>query len=153
MVAGETEATAAQQVAGTVRIGAPDGFGTMFLAPRLGELVTRHPRLSVEIIATPRLFSLAKREADIVIGLSSPTQSRVVSRRLVNYRLYLYASNSYLSGAPPITTLNDILNHTIIGYVEELAFAPEVNYLDLVQRFHGTTPITPPRRSCRSKCE
>src|SRR5690349_11411804 len=37
-VAGEGDA-----VSGTVRIGAPDGFGVAFLAPRLGPLTERHP--------------------------------------------------------------------------------------------------------------
>jgi DNA-binding transcriptional LysR family regulator len=31
------------RVAGTIRVGAPDGFGTFFLAPRLGGLCAAHP--------------------------------------------------------------------------------------------------------------
>ncbi len=68
-------AEAAHTVSGTVRIGAPDGFGSVFLAPRMHRLTGRHPGLEVEIMATARIFSLSKREADIVVSLSPPQQA------------------------------------------------------------------------------
>src|SRR5690606_8144466 len=54
----ETEMLAAQSrigridtaIAGTVRIGAPDGFGVSFLAPRLGRLTARHPELRIQLV-------------------------------------------------------------------------------------------------------
>lgn len=117
------------EIAGTVRVGAPDGFGTVFLAPLLGELTRKHPRLSVELFAIPRQFSLSKREADIAITLSVPQQARVVSRRLVDYSLYVYGSKAYLESADPIETREDMQSHPFITYSEELVFSPEVDYL------------------------
>jgi DNA-binding transcriptional LysR family regulator len=81
-----------ETIIGTVRIGAPDGFGNVFLAPRVRALTDRHPKLEVEMLPSARLFSLLKREADIAIGLSRPEHMRVVSRRLADHRLYVYAS-------------------------------------------------------------
>jgi DNA-binding transcriptional LysR family regulator len=69
------------QVSGVVRIGSPNGFGTAFLAPRIGELAATHPNLVIELVATPRSFSLSKREADIAIGLSQPTYGRLHARK------------------------------------------------------------------------
>src|SRR5688572_26132774 len=46
-------------VAGIVRVGVPDGFGVGFLAPRLAALVKRHPQLRVQLVPTPRSFSLS----------------------------------------------------------------------------------------------
>src|SRR5437660_79322 len=40
-----------QTIIGTVRIGAPDGFGCVFLAPRVRALTDRHPGLQIEILA------------------------------------------------------------------------------------------------------
>ena len=48
---------------GVVRLGAPDGFGSFFLAPRIHKLAHRHPKLELQLVALPRVFSLAKREA------------------------------------------------------------------------------------------
>jgi DNA-binding transcriptional LysR family regulator len=119
------------QIAGSVRVGAPDGFGTIFLAPLLADLSRRHSQLNVEIFAIPRRFSLSKREAEIAISLSIPQQIRVVSRRLTDYHLYVYASRSYLESRAPIKGKEDLLNHPFIGYSEEI-FAPEVDYLDVI---------------------
>jgi DNA-binding transcriptional LysR family regulator len=107
-----------QTISGTVRIGTPDGFGSLFLAPRVRVLTDRHPNLEIEILVTARQFSLLKREADIVIGLSRPEHMRVVSRRLTDYRMYVYGSLAYLEKATPIVTMQDLKNHPFIGYVE-----------------------------------
>jgi len=123
-------ATGEQEIiSGTVRIAAPDGFGTVFLAQRLGKLTSLHPKLEVEIYSAPRQFSLSKREAEIVIGLSMPAQVRVISRRLIDYSLYIYASKAYLDQAPPIQSADDLKRHKFIGYAERLTFAPELNFL------------------------
>src|SRR5215471_8715233 len=37
-------------ITGTVRIGAPDGFGVSFLAPRLGRLIARYPELRIQLV-------------------------------------------------------------------------------------------------------
>ena len=64
--------SAADKLAGTVRIGAPEGLGNYFLADRLGAFAAANPDLVVQLVALPRTFSLAKREADIVVTLERP---------------------------------------------------------------------------------
>ncbi|WP_244536974.1 LysR family transcriptional regulator [Methylobacterium pseudosasicola] len=123
----------AQSVSGTVRIGAPDGFGSVFLASRMHRLTERHPGLEVEIMATARIFSLSKREADIVIGLSTPQQARVVARRLTDYRLFVYGAEAYLAAAPPITAVSDLTALPFVGYIEDMLFARELNYLGALE--------------------
>src|SRR5260370_35789091 len=81
-----------QPITGTVRIGAPHGFGSVFLTPRVRALTDRHPKLEIEILTSIRLFSPLKREADIAIGHSRPEQMPVVSRRLTDFRIYVYPS-------------------------------------------------------------
>src|SRR6202045_5289270 len=121
-----------QTIIGTVRIGAPDGFGSVFLAPRVGALTDRHPQLEIEILTTTRPFSLLKREVDIAIAHSSPEQMRVVSRRLTDHWTYVYASRAYLNEAAPIGAREDLQNHPFIGFVEELLFPPEISFSDAI---------------------
>ena len=121
-----------RSVTGPVRIGAPDGFGSVFLAPRVHRLTRRHPGLEVEILATARIFSLSKREADLVISLSAPQQARVVTRRLTDYHLCVYGSSAYLGSAEPIRSEADFARHPFVGYIEDMLFARELNYLDVV---------------------
>jgi DNA-binding transcriptional LysR family regulator len=117
-----------QPISGKVRIGTPDGFGSLFLAPRVRALTDRHPQLEIEILATATLFSLLKREADIAIGLSSPEQMRLVSRRLTDFRMYVYASRAYLKEVAPIVAMEDLKKHPFIGFVDELLIASELHY-------------------------
>ena len=115
-----------------MRVGAPDGFGSYFLAPRLGPFADLHPGLELQIVATARLFSLSKREADIAIGLHMPQEGRIVGRKLVDYRLYLYASRDYLAAKPEIREKSDLLRHRMIGYIDDLLFTPELDYLPTI---------------------
>jgi DNA-binding transcriptional LysR family regulator len=122
------------RVAGTVRIGATEGFGTIFLAPRLGKLGRAHPDLMIQLVTMPRLLSLSKREADIAIVLARPQEGRLHARKLTDYELGLYASGEYLSGHAPIRDVSDLGRHRFIGYIEDLIYAPELDYLRLVSR-------------------
>ncbi|WP_260426844.1 LysR family transcriptional regulator [Burkholderia sp. Bp9142] len=122
----------ADAVEGIVRIGAPDGFGSIFLAPRIPELSAMNPRLEIEILAAPRIFSLWKQEADIAISLSGAQHLRVASRRLTDYRMFVYGSRTYLDHAEPIRAIQDFRKHPFVGYVEAGLFAPELNYLHAI---------------------
>lgn len=117
------------KVSGAVRIGAPDGFGTLFLAPRIGRLANLHPGLELQLIAMPRVFSLSKREADLAIGLSPPGSGRLVATKLTDYRLGLYGAKSYIAlrGAPQ--SVDELPTHTFIGYIDDLLYTPELDYL------------------------
>ena len=122
------------RVAGTVRIGAPDGFGVFFLAPRLGTLIERHPELKIQLVPVPRSFSLSQREADIAVTLERPEQGRLVSSKLVDYTLGLYASRSYAASHGVPSTVEELKTHRRIGYVEDLIFTPSLNFTGEIMR-------------------
>ena len=138
----ETEMLAAQSrlgrtdtaIAGTVRIGAPDGFGVSFLAPRMGRLIERHPELKIQLVPVPRAFSLSSREADIAITLERPEQGRLVSSKLTDYTLGLYASRAYVEAHGAPGDAEALKGHRRIGYVEDLIFTPSLNFTGEVMR-------------------
>ena len=115
-------------VAGVVRIGAPDGFGSAFLAPRLGQFRTVYPDLRIQLVPVPRSFSLSEREADIAIMVGRPDKGRLRVRKLVDYSLGLYAARSYLERRGHPEGLDDLKSHSLIGYVDDLVYTPELNY-------------------------
>ncbi|EJB04122.1 DNA-binding transcriptional LysR family regulator [Rhizobium leguminosarum] len=138
----ETEMLAAQAslghtdtaIAGTVRVGAPDGFGVSFLAPRMGRLIERHPALKIQLVPVPRSFSLSQREADIAITLERPEQGRLVSSKLTDYTLGLYASRDYLASRGTPSDIEALKAHPRIGYVEDLIFTASLNFSGEVMR-------------------
>jgi DNA-binding transcriptional LysR family regulator len=115
-------------LSGTIRIGAPDGFGVSFLAPRIGALAAKHPDLNIQLVPVPRAFSLSQREADIAVMVGRPDQGRLVARKLTDYSLSLFASTEYLSEHRTPKTATDLADHRLIGYVEDLLYAPGLSY-------------------------
>jgi DNA-binding transcriptional LysR family regulator len=115
-------------VAGAVRIGAPDGFGVAFLAPRLARLAERCPDLRIQLVPTPRGFSLSRREADLAVMVGRPEKGRLVARKLTDYTLGLYASRGYLAAHPTPAEPADLAAHRLVGYVEDLVAVPALNY-------------------------
>ncbi|KKB10982.1 LysR family transcriptional regulator [Devosia geojensis] len=128
LAAGEAAGTQNAAVAGTVRVGAPDGFGVAFLAPRIGELIERHPGLVIELVPVPRTFSLSRREADIAVTLERPREGRLIARKLTDYTLGLYASRGYLARQGSPAALEDLAAHRLVGYVEDLLYAASLDY-------------------------
>ncbi len=84
-----------------MRIGAPDGFGTLFLMRRSASLAERHPGLTIQLVPLPRAFSLSKREADIAITIDRPETGRLAVRKLTDYTLHLYGAKTYLDRHGP----------------------------------------------------
>nr|WP_199067726.1 LysR family transcriptional regulator [Chromobacterium sp. ASV5] len=116
------------EVSGLVRIGAPEGLGAIFLGRHLPALMARFPGLEVDLVAVPRFVSITSREVDIAIALERPQANLVVTRKLTDYALGLYATPSYLAGREPIREREDLGGHQIIGYVDDLLFSRELMF-------------------------
>ena len=95
-------------------MGAPDGIGNYLLAEQLGALAAMHSELIVQLVPLPRTFSLSKREADIAIMVERPKEGRLITTKLTDYSLSLYASKQYLDRYPPIQSEADLAGHLFI---------------------------------------
>lgn len=126
--------TAHEGPSGLVRVGATEGFGTLILAPHLARLTQKHPHLSIDLLALPRMLHLSRREADIVISLERPTRGSVVVSRLTDYRLYLYGQREYLARKPLVSTPEDLRHHAFVSYVDDLLFTKELQFLDALHK-------------------
>ena len=125
-------------VAGTVRISASEGFGGAVLAPALAELHTARPGLRIELAASSGFLSPSRREVDMAITLSAPDSGRLIVETLTPYQLALYAAPDYLAAHTRPEHVEDLTVHSIVGYVDDLIYAPELRYLDEVRP--GLTP-------------
>lgn len=114
---------------GQIRIGAPDGCANYLLPQVLAAICDDNPGLEVQIVALPRVFNLSKREADMAIAVSRPEAGRLTVQKLTDYRLHLAASRDYLARMPPITSVADLSGHRIVGYIPDMIFDKELDYL------------------------
>ncbi len=114
---------------GQIRLGAPDGAANYLLPQVCRDICAQHPDLEVQLVALPRVFNLSKREADMAVTVSQPTAGRLTCEKLTDYKLHLAASKSYLETAPKLDQLADLKHHKIIGYIADLIFDKELDYL------------------------
>ncbi|HEY9020771.1 MAG: LysR family transcriptional regulator [Paracoccaceae bacterium] len=116
-------------LSGQIRIGAPDGCANFLLPQVCAAIVADNPDLEVQIVALPRVFNLSKREADMAIGVSPPAAGRLTVQKITDYRLHLAASRRYLRRHAAIRTLQDLQGHRMIGYIPDMIFDKELDYL------------------------
>jgi DNA-binding transcriptional LysR family regulator len=114
---------------GQIRLGAPDGCANYLLPQVLAQMCDRHPGLEVQLVALPRVFNLSKREADMAIGVSRPEAGRLMVQKLTDYQLHLAASRHYLAAHPPIASRGDLKAHRLVGYIPDMIFDKELDYL------------------------
>lgn len=107
---------------GDVRISANDIVGTYLLPPAIKALRDRHPGLQVEIVISNRASNLNKREADIALRMFRPTQADLVARRLPDMELGFYAHRDHPAAQQPPETIEQFLEHDIIGMDEGMDF-------------------------------
>ncbi|MCC5989456.1 MAG: LysR family transcriptional regulator [Pararhodobacter sp.] len=114
---------------GQIRLGAPDGCATYLLPQVVAAICAENPGLEVQIVALPRVFNLSRREADMAIAVSPPAQGRLLVQKIGDYRLHLAASEGYLAHAPRLDGPGDLTRHRVIGYIPDMIFDPELDYL------------------------
>lgn len=129
-VDGASEALSGPEgLTGQIRIGAPDGCANYLLPQVLARICDANPGLEVQIVALPRVFNLSKREADMAIAVSRPEAGRLTVQKLTDYHLHLAASRAYLAAHPPITAPVDLRAHRMVGYIPDMIFDKELDYL------------------------
>lgn len=117
------------QLSGQIRLGSPDGSANFVLPQVCAQIVKRNPDLEVQIVALPRVFNLSRREADMAIAVSAPSAGHLSVQKVTDYKLSLVASRAYLENAPPITCVEDLRDHRIVGYIQDMIFDKELDYM------------------------
>lgn len=87
----ERHATGAEtQLDGLLRLSSSDWFGTVMLSPVIAAFGKRHPKVTVELLTDARLYSLPRREADLVFRIKRFSEPEVISRKLLHIPYALY---------------------------------------------------------------
>ncbi|RTR06942.1 LysR family transcriptional regulator [Halomonas nitroreducens] len=128
--AGESLADQDHQIGGQIRLGVTEGFGTWVIAPLLSAFCARHPGVTLDLLALPRVVNLSRHEADLAITIERPVSPGLVISRLCDYRLRLYGSRDYLDRHGTPRRLTELGRHRLIGYVDDLIFSQQLSYLD-----------------------
>lgn len=105
----------AQSMSGEVCISATDIFA-IYTMPRItSDLRTIAPDIRIKVLASNALSDLQRREADIAVRHTAPTQPELIAKKVRETNAYLYAAQSYLDHFGPITTRQDMAGAELIG--------------------------------------
>lgn len=128
--AGESLTDKNHQISGQIRLGVTEGFGTWVIAPLLSAFCERHPGVTLDLLALPRVVNLSRHEADLAITVERPVSPGLVISRLCDYRLRLYGSRDYLARHGTPEGRAELGAHRLIGYVDDLIFSEQLSYLE-----------------------
>ncbi|MCC5881758.1 MAG: LysR family transcriptional regulator [Halomonas sp.] len=128
--AGESLADKNRQLSGQIRLGVTEGFGTWVVAPLLAAFCERHPGITLDLLALPRVVNLSRHEADLAITVERPASQGLIISRLCDYRLRLYGSQAYFQRHGRPSRLAELGHHRLIGYVDDLIFSEQLSYLE-----------------------
>ncbi|WP_018147931.1 LysR family transcriptional regulator [Henriciella marina] len=120
--------TGGMEASGRVRLGVTEGLANSLIAPTLAGFRDKYPAIALDLIAMSGFASVPKREADMAIMLARPTSGRLKVRKLSDYALYLFASPDYLARRGTPRTPQNLSDHTLIGYVDDLIYSPQLRY-------------------------
>lgn len=111
---------------GEVRLTAPPGLVDHFLAPRLHELATRHPKLRLQILSSIGYADLTRREADLALRAIRPAAGDFVATKLVSHGTIIVASTAM---ARSVGRLRDPDEVRWITWGEDLAHLPDSRWV------------------------
>ncbi|MDB5928893.1 MAG: Transcriptional regulator, LysR family [Polaromonas sp.] len=84
---------------GLIRVSSSDWFGVHMLTPVFARFGRQHPHVAIELITDARLFSLSRREADMVFRIRPFDEPDVVQRKVMHVQYGLYTA---AEANPPI---------------------------------------------------
>lgn len=116
-------------LAGAVRVEAPELLGQEILLPALTGFMATCPRIRIELRGAVRPVRLAAEEADIVLRLVRPSRGNYRIRKLGAIGFGLYAAPDHVRRHGSPQSPGDLHRHRIVGWSEDLGFLAMANWL------------------------
>jgi DNA-binding transcriptional LysR family regulator len=100
-----------EEVFGTVRVAAPVGLGSRFVAPALGRFLEKYPRVSVDLAIQNRIPDVVAEGIDVGILPHPLPDTTIIARRVLTSRFVLCASPVYLQRHGRPQSIEDLARH------------------------------------------
>lgn len=100
------------ELSGPLRVSLPSSYGRNCIAPFLGEFLTRHPKLELDVMLTDDIVDLMVERIDVSIRLGKISEMEmIVCKRVGEFSRKLVASPDYLKTIHELTNPMDISNY------------------------------------------
>ncbi|MBX2856799.1 MAG: LysR family transcriptional regulator [Rhodobacteraceae bacterium] len=101
---------------GELRISAPQSFGTLILAPVVGEFIAEHPEVRVHMTLDDRFVELISEGFDLAVRIGALEDSSLRAKRVGESQLQMIASPAYLKRKGEPRAIEDLADHDLLHY-------------------------------------
>jgi DNA-binding transcriptional LysR family regulator len=102
------------QARGMLKVSAPTSFGRMHIAPHLGDFMTMHPDVSINLVLSDEMVDIVGEGFDLAIRIARLKDSSLVARRLAHVERYLVASDDYVRRNGKPKSIDDLERHSCL---------------------------------------
>ena len=105
------------QPRGVLKVAASVAFGTLHIAPAIGDFLRRYPELDIDMTITDRVVDLTEEGYDVVISVTKDLPQALVARKLAPIRRKVCATQDYFKefGTPLLP--QDLVKHNCLDYI------------------------------------
>ncbi len=122
------------EVVGTVRLATMEGIASLYLAPRMLLFRQAAPNVTLELVTSPQVIHVNRREADLFLSFFMPSGQGLVSTLIGKFHLYLFASAGYLERKGCPKTVGELQDHDFVSYIDDRIYVDAVRWLDDIIR-------------------
>ncbi|WP_020183459.1 LysR family transcriptional regulator [Methylotenera sp. 1P/1] len=105
------------QPRGVLKVAASVAFGTLHIAPAVGDFMRRYPELTIDMTITDRVVDLAEEGYDVVICVTRDLPLALVARKLAPIRRKICATPTYFDEFGVPTFPQDLVHHNCLDYI------------------------------------
>jgi len=111
-----------EHLEGGIRITCPEWFAGYVMPDLMVSVARKHPNIRVEILTSPRMLDLSRREADVALRNFPFDQPDIVQRKLMDVRYAVYAAQNYSVASHTGEGVNLILMNADFNHFPDVAW-------------------------------
>ena len=113
----------------TVRLATMEGIASLYLAPRMVGFRKFAPNIKMELVTSPQVIHVDRREADLFLSFFKPSGQGLISENIGCFNLGLYAAPDYLMQRGTPRDLEQLCEHDFVTYIDDLVRVDAVHWL------------------------
>jgi DNA-binding transcriptional LysR family regulator len=103
-----------QEIAGTLRVTAPNDMVAMFLSDAVLFFTERHPQVQIDLVLTPRVVDLVGEGFDCALRAGVLRDSTLIARKIADLEARLFAAPAYIAKYGTPRTTADLDHHRCV---------------------------------------
>lgn len=104
------------RLSGQLRVTCSETMGFKILTGEIARFGKLHPGITIDLSVENKMIDLSRREADVALRATRPSEGDLFGRKLADIRWGLFASADYLKAHGAPKRADDLAKHIVIGW-------------------------------------